>query len=418
MLRNIAYRPSFLVAGILLAGIFVFSRCIDQTDHRATLQQPDTAVSRDYAGSATCRNCHRQAWEDHQQHFHHLTSTPATDSTVMGDFSERANRFYFNPGLYVSLEKRGERYYQAAWRNGKEQVARPFDIVVGSGKRGQTFLYWHQQYLFQLPISYFTETKEWTNSPGYSNIVQFNRPITARCMECHSTWIQQEEKPGAKADVFAREGMILGVECEKCHGPAKSHADYHQLHPGEKKAHAILSLSSMTRLQQLDQCRLCHGGMLSKTKPSFSFRPGDRLDDFFRKDTNATPVEEIDVHGNQYGMLAASPCFQGSKMTCNSCHHPHRNQSGQSASFTAQCNSCHTGKEQPVCKLSESKPASFLQKECINCHMPEKASKSIMVLRQGETVPTSAHMRSHYIGIYKDISNQILNSSTGIKTHQ
>jgi hypothetical protein len=47
--------------------------------------------------------------------------------------------------------------------------------------------------------------------------------------------------------------------------------------------------------------------------------------------------------------------------------------------------------------------------------MPEQASKSIMVLRQGESVPTSAHMRSHYIGIYTDISNRILNQLTGTK---
>ena len=416
MPKAIAYRHPYLVVGVLLAGIVVFSRCMDNSGRNA-LQQPDHPPAPAYAGSAACFDCHRQAYADHQQHFHHLTSAPATDSTIRGDFSEQGNRFYYNPGLYISMEKRGNRFFQAAWKNGEEQVVRPLDIVVGSGKRGQTFLYWHEQYLFQLPISYFTETNEWTNSPGYSNKLNFNRPVTARCMECHSTWIQQEEKAEAKADVFKRDGMILGVECETCHGPAKDHANYHRLHPEDKKAHAIPILAALSRVQQLDQCRLCHGGQLQKVKPSFSFRPGDRLDDFFTSDTTATPVEEIDVHGNQYGMLAASRCFKGSSMTCNSCHHPHRKETGQTAIFTAKCNGCHTGEGQTTCKLSGTKPAAFLQEQCLNCHMPEQASKSIMVLRQGETIPTSAHMRSHYISIYTDISNRILNATKATQTH-
>ncbi len=408
MLKGKVYDQRWLISLALLTGVAVFSRCMDHTQ-RGTLQEPKTVTA--YAGSAACKDCHRQAYEAHLQHFHHLTSAPAADSSILGSFHDSANRFYYHPGLYISLEKRDDRFFQVAWQNGKEQLARPFDLVIGSGKRGQTYLYWHNQNLFQLPISYFTATREWTNSPGYSNKVQFNRPITARCMECHSTWIQQEEQPDARADVFSRQGMILGVECEKCHGPALEHSQYHRLHPEEKKAHGMASFASFSRVQQLDMCRLCHGGRLTKTRPSFSYRPGDRLADFFSLDTTLTPVEEMDVHGNQYGMLASSKCFQGSSMTCNSCHHPHQNESGQPQLFAAKCMACHATGHEKLCRLSASEPEALIQSQCINCHMPEQASKSIMVLQQGATVPISAYMRSHHIGIYKDISLQILQSS-------
>lgn len=33
-----------------------------------------------------------------------------------------------------------------------------------------------------------------------------------------------------------------------------------------------------------------------------------------------------------------------------------------------------------------------------------------MVIRKGESVPAPAHMRSHYIAVYKDISDKILSA--------
>jgi hypothetical protein len=32
-----------------------------------------------------------------------------------------------------------------------------FDYVIGSGGKGQTYLYWKGDLLFQLPVSYWTE---------------------------------------------------------------------------------------------------------------------------------------------------------------------------------------------------------------------------------------------------------------------
>jgi hypothetical protein len=115
----------------------------------------------------------------------------------------------------------------------------------------------------------------------------------------------------------------------------------------------------------------------------------------------------MDVHGNQYGMLAASKCFRLSEMTCNTCHAPHENETGKKEIFSQRCISCHSEPKKTACtKIGHDD--KLLQTNCIDCHMPEQRSRAIMVLLQGENIPTPAFMRSHYISIYKEESERIL----------
>ena len=63
------------------------------------------------------------------------------------------------------------------------------DLVVGSGKIGQTYLYWRDGILFELPVSWLTGAQHWINSPGFPdgvvNIVPGFGP-TAGAAAC--TW--------------------------------------------------------------------------------------------------------------------------------------------------------------------------------------------------------------------------------------
>jgi len=417
MLKKTAYNRVFLIISTFALSILFLSRCM-QNDSKKSSSHPDNRYEQ-YAGSVVCKNCHKNIYESDLQTFHHQTSAIASAESIKGSFEAGKNKFYFNPGLYVAAEKKGDHFFQTAYQGGNEKTSRSFDFVIGSGKRGQTFLYWYDNYLFQLPLTWFTSTDEWTNSPGYSNSVQFNRPITARCLECHSTYFQQESNPGAKADEFSKSKIILGVECEKCHGPAANHVAYQQKNPEDKTGHFITNPSKLTRTQNLDLCRLCHGGRLSKSRPSFSFNAGDKLSDYFHSDSVNVNISDIDVHGNQYGMLNASKCFKLSDMTCTSCHNSHQNETNSLDVFTQKCLNCHTtpGK---VCGLTNKTEAVFLKKNCIDCHMPELPSKAIMVLRQGESIPTSAYMRSHFISIYGEIAKKKLEkmNKKGMDNHK
>lgn len=399
----IIFRKYYFVAGLITTAIFGLSleNCSQHEQAHA-----NTPEQQRFAGSQSCARCHAAIYKEHLQSFHHLTSTPANQQTLKGDF-DSANKFFINDHLFIAAERKQDSFYQTAYSYGVPKLSRPFNMVVGSGKRGQTSIYWFQNYLFQLPLTWFSETNEWTISPGYSRKADFNRTITSRCLECHSTYFQETTNKDSKADEFSKANLILGVECEKCHGPALEHIAFHEKNPADSTGHAIFNPAKGSLQQSLDLCRLCHGGALTKSKPSFAFQPGDKLFDFFQPDT-AKPISAIDVHGNQYGMLAASKCFKNSQMTCLSCHDAHKNESAQAAQFYVKCETCHKSASPNDCKLASTVSRDLLRTNCINCHMPEEASKAIMVIRPGESIPTSAHMRAHYIAVYKDISKKLL----------
>jgi Cytochrome c554 and c-prime len=363
-----------------------------------------------FAGSASCANCHKEIYNSHIHTAHFLTSGIADEKNIQGDFREGKNEFVFNGNVTVAMEKRPTGLYQVEYVNGIEKRSGKFDVVVGSGTKGQTYLNWNQNRLFQLPITWFTAASQWSNSPGFPDKAVFNRPITVRCLECHSTYAKIISELPKKPDEFDRSAMIYGVDCETCHGPSAEHVAYQTQNPAEKKAKYVINPALLSRQQNLDMCALCHGGLLQKTKPSFSFTAGDALADYFKKDTSVQFSANIDVHGNQLGLLAASKCFiQSTTMTCNSCHNPHVNEAGQKAVFSQRCISCHTTEHVGECKMTND-IGTTIKNNCIDCHMPLEQSQSIVVLLQGADAPTPAKMRSHYIKNYPGETKKFIDS--------
>ena len=93
-------------------------------------------------------------------------------------------------------------------------------FVIGSGEKGQTYLYWSDDQLFQLPVSYWAKLG-WVNSPGYRDgFANFDRPIIPRCLECHASYFEALPPPSNK---YSTTGFSLGIGCEKCHGPGREH---------------------------------------------------------------------------------------------------------------------------------------------------------------------------------------------------
>ena len=403
MFTIVHYRRSLQILFAIFLCTFLFITCIDRESKKVN----SVIKYEQYAGSSTCINCHKDIYNSHIQTAHYLTSQKANEKNIKGSFKDGENRFYFNAATFVAEEKRGDQLFQVEYVNGEEKKFEPFDITVGSGKRGQTYLYWDQNKLFQLPISYFTSVNQWSNSPGFSNRIVFKRPITSRCLECHSTYFEKTSKEGIEPEDFSKKNIVYGVDCERCHGPAAQHVDFHQKNPNEKKGQFIINLNSFTRKQKLESCRVCHGGKIPKTKPSFSFQAGDNLSDYFAIDTIAKDVADIDVHGNQYGMMIASKCFKMSEMTCGTCHSPHENETGKVTTFSQRCMNCHNEEHNNFCKAKD-KVGKNIVKNCIDCHMPELPSKSVMVLLQGESTPTFASMRAHFISVYPDETKKFL----------
>ncbi|MFM9076556.1 MAG: multiheme c-type cytochrome [Bacteroidota bacterium] len=187
----------------------------------------------------------------------------------------------------------------------------------------------------QLPVSYYTPNDAWSSSPGNPpDRFVVNRPVTAPCLNCHSTHFNPTYQMNMLPE-FDRQAIILGIDCERCHGPGLRHVLNRE--KGEVVKRDIINPANLTRQQQLDACAQCHSGITTDLKPPFTFLPGDTLvadrTSFQRFDTTAA----AEVHGNQYGLLTSSKCFIQSELTCSNCHQPHTRERGFVADCSARC---------------------------------------------------------------------------------
>lgn len=370
-----------------------------------------------FLGAESCRECHQEKYEGFRHTAHHLTSQLPSEEGILGAFSADKNIFQTgNPKLSYLMEQRGDEFYQTGiLQRGSTEERRTerIEMVIGSGKLGQSYLYWHQgltadgrqfDLLFQLPISYVTGSGKWENSPGYvDGEPNFERGIFPRCLECHATWFDPIEPDQPTQNAFRKDAFLLGISCEKCHGAGRDHVDFHRRNPDEQVAQHIVNPGALGRLREIELCTFCHSSPGEPLQPSFTYAPGQLLADYVRLD----PLEaqnRIGVHSdNQYARLSESPCFIGSEeMTCTTCHDPHALERGQLALFSQRCMKCH---EPERCGMA-SKIGAAIRQNCIDCHLPKRKDEATPFETPEGT--KFVELRDHFIGIYSDQTQEFM----------
>src|SRR5213082_4283378 len=174
----------------------------------------------------SCRACHQQIVATFIETAHFRTSAEATAQSVKARFTEGHDVLRTGAaGIYFRMERRNGVFYQTGVDSGRgASHAERIDIVIGSGRRGQSYLYWRNGLLFELPVSYLTGLGAWINSPGYADgEIDFGRLIVPRCLECHSTSFPLQTERGV---VRYSRRYRLGISCEKCHGEGRQHIRY------------------------------------------------------------------------------------------------------------------------------------------------------------------------------------------------
>jgi hypothetical protein len=198
---------------------------------------------------------------------------------------------------------------------------------------------------------------------------------------------------------------MLGISCEKCHGDGRAHVRYQASHPAETSGRYILNPARFSRNRRVDNCALCHSGERDLKAPPFSYRPGDKLDDYFVPQGHP-PTAIPDVHGNQVSLLQRSKCFRSSPdMSCSTCHDVHRPQRDPAA-FVQKCLACHETSQHPMA----AEIGGRLMTACIDCHMPNRKSKVIEI--NTATKRFALYYRSHAIGIYPEVARAVLRSNS------
>src|SRR5215831_2545166 len=182
-----------------------------------------------YVGDEICGSCHKDKLESFLNTSHHLTSRQASADVIAGSFVSGANILRTsNPGLFFRMEAKDGRFYQTAvWGTPPNEKTRThsLDLVIGSGGQGQSYLYWDDDQLFGLPVGYSTLMRRWINGPGYvDGTATFDRGIIPRCLECHAAYFESKF-PSADSNVYNTTNFVLGISCERCHGPGRGHVE-------------------------------------------------------------------------------------------------------------------------------------------------------------------------------------------------
>ena len=388
------HKKSLLIVLLVGGAILFLSRCVNQvtgTDPRGKM----------YAGATTCRQCHQAIYDSFFNTAHFKATSKPSEENILGNFNAGKNIFNYDSITKIVTEKRDSGYYQVLYINGKEEKAYRFDILFGY-RNAQTSVYWQNDQLYELPVSHYNSVNAWATSPGFpADHPNFSRVVDQECLDCHSSNLSMKPGTSMNSDpLLDKQSLVYGIDCERCHGPGLNHVNYQLANPELKTAGYMAKTTNLTRQQKLDACAICHSGNdKTKIQSRFQFKIGDTLGYFFMPFGNRKSVP--DVHGNQFGLLVQSKCFNVKTMTCETCHDPHKNASDNLAIFSQKCMGCHKQETNNFCPQYASLGES-IKANCIDCHMPKQTSNTISFQMQQSDIKSLYLLRTHRIAVYKD----------------
>jgi hypothetical protein len=228
----------------------------------------------------------------------------------------------------------------------------PLEYALGSGEHALTFLSLipnrgGETVGIEHRVSYFGSSRQLGLTPSHrklpieQDVEHFGRVYKdgklTGCVDCHTT----------TAEIHNQEIVNLraNVGCESCHGPGGRHVT--AMERNQPDTAIQFGAHSWTAAEQLQSCGQCH--RLPEMISSGITRGNARLARF-------QPVG-----------LMQSACYLKSagKLSCTTCHDPHKHASRDPTDYVTVCLTCHNPKlpDTAVCRVSP-------KTDCIQCHMP------------------------------------------------
>jgi predicted CXXCH cytochrome family protein len=401
----------------ILVILFFFTGCDSPSSPPVKGSLKDSLVylnhsdSARYVGMNTCRQCHQAIYNTFIETGMGKSFDIATKTKSSGDFS----------AAYV-YDKLADFHYQAFWEKDslfikefrlsqKDTIHKRVEqvnYIIGSGQHTNSHLQSVNGYVNQMPMTYYTQKKQWDLPPGFENGMntRFSRKIGLECMSCHNAY--PDFVMGSENKFRS---LPQGIDCERCHGPGSIHVAQRQTGSKVDTAkfidYSIVNPSKLSIDAQFDICQRCHlqgNAILKEHKTFYDFKPGQKLSDyisvFLPRYKNADDEFIMASHADR---LKQSPCFiksyekvQGKNllrpykeaMTCVTCHNPHVSvRKTNKNTFNEACMNCH-GQGVSHAQLAEgSRKAEALKTahrqlkaswlNCVSCHMPVSGSTDI-----------------------------------------
>ncbi len=320
---------------------------------------------------------------------------PSSDNTIE-DFTN-GNFYHKASDRHYEMTHRDGKYFQKRYQldadgNRINEMEASADLVIGSGNTVRTYLTRNPiGELFQLPVSWYTQTKRWAMSPGYDlpNHVGFLKQIKRDCLFCHNAYPEQ----AAGTDTFGHPATFPaklpnGIGCQRCHGPGAEHLRV--AYKPSSGVNAIRkSIVNPARLEPKlrdDVCYQCHlqpsatptSFMRVTGRGDYSYKPGEPLIDYvFIVDyqNEEKKRERFEINHHPY-RLRQSPCYTKSDgaMSCITCHNPHQKPpaSEKTAYYRDRCLTCHANND---CQTPTKEAKGG---DCIACHMPAHRTEDVI----------------------------------------
>lgn len=345
-----------------------------------------------YVGKEVCRNCHAPTYDSFMQTGMGQSFAPATrmkSAARFGDHDivyDKALDFYYKP--YFA----GDSMYIMEFRlEGKDTVYKQvqrIDYVIGSGQHTNSHIYTSNGYLYQAPITFYTQKGRWDMAPGFENggNERFSRLIELECISCHNGLPDFDM---GSQNRYTR--MQHGIDCERCHGPGSLHvaarSSGQRVDTSKGPDYTIVNPRRLSTELQNNICQRCHLqgiSVLNTGKSFFDFRPGMKLsemEDVFMP--QYAGQDDKMIMASHVERMKKSPCYIASnRLSCITCHDPHRSvKVTPRTQYLQACYSCHGAAAgakaaYPFCTESESRRLTK-QNDCVTCHMPRNGSIDI-----------------------------------------
>ncbi len=404
---------------LFFAACSFFFSCNFDTQHKQQIGPQVYASLQDstfYVGMNTCRQCHPAIYDSYVQ-------TGMGQSFDKASHQKSAAHFDVNSGVMDSVN--GYRYHPY-WQNdtlfvleyllrGKDTTYRrkeKVDYIVGSGQHTNSHIRNVNGYLYQVPVTYYTQESRWDLPPGFEGGFnsRFSRKIELECMSCHNA--MPKLVPGSENKYVE---VPAGIDCERCHGPGSKHlADINagiKVDTSTAIDYSIVNPSKLPISLQLDVCQRCHiqgNAVLNDGKSFADFKPGMKLSTVmnvfmpvYKGDPDAhimaSHAERLKMSKCYIFSLARVDLASSTKtlrpykdaLTCITCHNPHVSVKHTGTDvFNRACKGCHSAesvstsnprhalKSEGVCSASEAERKSKGD-NCVACHMPKSGAIDI-----------------------------------------
>jgi len=306
-----------------------------------------------YAGPQACARCHSSFAVTQKDTLMGRDSTRAADSELLNQ--NRAIHFQSGPYNYEITHTAGGKTYSVS--DGTRTISETLDWAVGSGNRGQSYLFRYKGTFYEAHLSFYRSTSNFDITPDHSRLPAgslekaIGRPILSdeatKCFSCHTT-------ASTVGGQFEPAHSIPGITCEACHGPGAVHAETEKAGI-DAGVGSVLNPKHFTPAESVDFCGSCHrtwwdvvlGGTAGAGVANVRF-----------------PIYRLEK----------SRCWGkgDSRITCVACHDPHLPLVKEASGYDRQCLSCHNaGMDAKLTREHPGKTCPLGKKDCATCHMPK-----------------------------------------------